>query len=137
MRIPLPQTYVLYFSRKKNPAEVFLTSPPAGSGLPEAAGAVCLLRPLDPEPLPHLPPKCIHIKHIHFVLNYPDQFFDKHFLEDIGKRWPQYPKSDARMQKTNNIKSDKCFNKYETKATAVSIEFISLYSILKLGSVNS
>lgn len=29
----------------------------AGSKLPEAAAVVCLLRPLGPEPQPHLPPK--------------------------------------------------------------------------------
>lgn len=29
----------------------------AGSGLLEAAGAFCLLRPLGPEPQQHLPPK--------------------------------------------------------------------------------
>lgn len=37
-----------------------LTLPPAGSRPPEAVGAVCLLRPLDPGPLPHPPPKHIH-----------------------------------------------------------------------------
>ena len=38
-----------------------LTWPLAGSRPSEAVGAVCLLRPLDPEPLPHLPPKYTHI----------------------------------------------------------------------------
>lgn len=34
-----------------------LTWPLAGSRPPGAVEAVCLLRPLGPEPLPHLPPK--------------------------------------------------------------------------------
>lgn len=45
-----------------------LTLPLAGSRPPEAVGGVCLLRPLGPEPLPHLPPKYIHTS-IAFVLN--------------------------------------------------------------------
>ena len=52
---------------------VLLTWPPAGSRPPEAVGAVCLLRPLGPEPLPHLPPECTHTL-VLFLLTYNNKW---------------------------------------------------------------